>query len=54
MIENRVPITPDQVAGIWWWKNSLSEAERLDWLKRAGSARWVDAWTLYKRFTHPA
>jgi hypothetical protein len=29
--------TPDETAGMVWW-NSLSEADRADWLARVGSA----------------
>jgi hypothetical protein len=40
--------TPDETAGMVWW-NSLSEADRADWLARAGSAVPADAWAAYKR-----
>ena len=40
--------TPDETAGMVWW-NSLSEADRADWLMRAGSAVPADAWAVYKR-----
>ena len=40
--------TPDETAGMVWW-NSLTEADRADWLARAGSAVPADAWAAYKR-----
>lgn len=40
--------TPDETAGMVWWY-SLSEADRADWLARAGSAVPADAWAAYKR-----
>ena len=40
--------TPDETAGMAWW-NSLTEADRADWLARAGSAVPADAWAAYKR-----
>jgi hypothetical protein len=40
--------TPDEVAGMAWW-NGLSEPERADWLRAAGSARPADAWEAWKR-----
>lgn len=39
--------TSDEIAGMRWW-NSLSDRERAEWLRRANSARPVDAWAAYK------
>lgn len=47
MIDERDATADDQVGMIWW--NALTEAERAYWLKRAESARAVDAWRAYKR-----
>ena len=44
---NRNP-TADEIAGMQWW-NSLTEAERADWLARADSAVPAEAWAAYKR-----
>ncbi|MER9304259.1 hypothetical protein [Mesorhizobium sp. M0496] len=44
---NRDP-TADEMAGMQWW-NSLTEAERADWLVRAQSAVPAEAWAAYKR-----
>ena len=40
--------TPDETAGMAWW-NSLTEADRADWLARTGSAVPADAGAAYKR-----
>ncbi|MER8524179.1 hypothetical protein NKH56_33640 [Mesorhizobium sp. M1076] len=40
--------TADEIAGMQWW-NSLTEAERADWLARADSAVPAEAWAAYKR-----
>ena len=45
--DERTATSDDQVGMIWW--NALTEAERAYWLKRADSARAVDAWRAYKR-----
>jgi hypothetical protein len=39
--------TPDDLLGMEWF-NHLSERERLEWLRAAGSARPVDAWRMFK------
>ncbi|RWC69652.1 MAG: hypothetical protein EOS71_27635 [Mesorhizobium sp.] len=44
---NRNP-TADEIAGMQWW-NSLTEAERANWLARADSAVPAEAWAAYKR-----
>ncbi|MER8874504.1 hypothetical protein NKI04_32395 [Mesorhizobium sp. M0814] len=44
---NRNP-TADEMAGMLWW-NSLTEAERADWLAWADSAVPAEAWAAYKR-----
>ena len=38
----------DDVTGMHWW-NALTEAERAYWLRRADSAKPVDAWEAFKR-----
>jgi hypothetical protein len=40
--------TPDELAGMAWW-NGLSEAERGEWLRRAGSEVLADAWAAFRR-----
>lgn len=43
---NRNP-TADEIAGMQWW-NSLTEAERANWLARADSAVPTEAWAANK------
>jgi len=40
--------TPDEALGMAWW-NGLSERQRAEWLRRAGSAVVADAWAAFKR-----
>lgn len=53
------PIRADEIAGMAWW-NGMPEAERREWMRRAGdTGKAADAWAEYKRRTpnrplHPA
>lgn len=38
----------DAMEGILWW-NAMTETDRADWMKIAGSAVPADAWAAYKR-----
>ncbi len=40
--------TPDEQMGMAWW-NSLSDAERMAWAKKAGTGVVADAWNLFRR-----
>lgn len=42
-------LTPDERAGMTWW-NDLTEADRRDWMRRAGdTGRVADASAVYKK-----
>jgi hypothetical protein len=39
----------DAALGMTWW-NRLTERERAEWLRRAGSAIPADAWAAFKAY----